>query len=339
MPLTNNSGLSRRNAFAIGGASLFALTLTACGDGSAADGYPSKTLQIMAPAGAGGGWDSTARAIQEVLASSKLVKSTVEVYNVEGAAGTLGLAQLATKHQGDAHQLMVTGLVMVGGIVTNKAEITLESTSPIAILTAEQEVVVVPSDSKYETLADLMEDAKKAPESINWGGGSAGGTDQILVGMLAKAAGADPAAMKYIPYSGGGESKAALLSGDLTAAVSGVSEYAELVASGDLRVLAVSGAEGVDAGDGKPAPTIKEAGFEVELMNWRGIVAPPGISEDEKTAITELFDKMHDSEEWKALCEKQGWDDFYRSGSDAVDYFASETERINPILTDLGLAE
>ena len=299
--------------------------------------YPSKTLQIMAPAAPGGGWDITARTMQKAFTDGKLVDESVEVYNVTGAAGTLGLAQLVSKNQGDPHHLMVTGLVMVGGVVTNKSPVTLDQVTPIATLTAEQEVIVVPTDSKYQTLKQLMDDAKADPTSINWGGGSAGGTDQILVGLLAKAAGADPKAMKYVAYSGGGESKAALLSGDLTAAVSGQSEFKDLVAAGKARALAVSGSTGVDVGAGTPAPTIKEQGYDVELMNWRAVVAPPGLDAAAEDAVTALIDKLHASPEWQATLKEQGWEDFYKSGDAAKAYFTSENERITGVLTEIGL--
>jgi putative tricarboxylic transport membrane protein len=182
-----------------------------------------------------------------------------------------------------------------------------------------------------------MDDAKADPSSINWGGGSAGGTDQILVGLLAKAAGADPKTMKYVAYSGGGEAKAALLSGDLTAAVSGQSEFKDLVASGKVRALAVSGATGVDVGGGSPAQTIKEQGYDVELMNWRGIVAPPGVDEPTKQAVVALMDKLHTSPAWTAAMQQQGWEDFYKSGDAAAAFFTSENERITTVLTDIGL--
>jgi putative tricarboxylic transport membrane protein len=305
--------------------------------GDAAVKYPTKTLQLMAPAAPGGGWDLTARTMQKALTDSKLVTGAVEVYNVPGAAGTLGLAQLVSKNQGDPHHLMIMGLVMVGGVVTNKSQVKLDQTTPIATLTAEQEVIVVPASSKYQNLKQLMDDAKANPSSINWGGGSAGGTDQILIGLLAKAAGADPKAMKYVAYSGGGESKAALLAGDLTAAVSGQSEFKDLVAAGKARALAVSGGTGVDIGGGSPAPTIKEQGYDVELMNWRGVVAPPGVTGATKTAVTELIDKLHSSDAWKATLKEQGWEDFYKSGDDAAAYFKSESERITAVLTDIGL--
>ncbi|WP_306204951.1 Bug family tripartite tricarboxylate transporter substrate binding protein [Actinoplanes sp. RD1] len=300
--------------------------------------YPAKTLQLMVPAAPGGGWDLTARTMQKALTDAKLAGGeAVEVYNVTGAAGTIGLAQLVSKNAGDAHHLMVMGLVMVGGVVANKSPVTLDQVTPIATLTAEQEIVVVPASSKYRTLRQLLDDAKADPASISWGGGSAGGTDQILVGLLGKAAGADPAAMKYVAYSGGGEAKAALLSGDLTAAVSGQSEFKDLVASGKVRALAVSGATGVDVGAGAPATTIKEQGYDVELMNWRGVVAPPGLDAPTEKAVASFVDKLHSSPQWQTALQQQGWEDFYRSGDEAKAYFKSENQRITTVLTEIGL--
>ncbi|MBU2663705.1 tripartite tricarboxylate transporter substrate binding protein [Actinoplanes bogorensis] len=323
-------------------AALIATTATGCqkdtaGGGSASGTYPTKTLQLMVPAAPGGGWDLTARTMQKTMTDGKLLDQAVEVYNVTGAAGTIGLAQLVSKNRGDAHHLMVMGLVMVGGVVANKSPVKLDQVTPIATLTAEQEVVVVPANSKYTSLKQLMDDAKSNPASINWGGGSAGGTDQILVGLLAKAAGADPKAMKYVAYSGGGEAKAALLAGDLTAAVSGQSEFKDLVSAGKVRALAVSGATGVDVGEGKPAPTIKEQGLDVELMNWRGVVAPPGISDGDKTAVTAFVDKLHSSAGWTEALKTQGWEDFYKSGDEAAAYFTAENQRITTVLTEIGL--
>jgi putative tricarboxylic transport membrane protein len=335
----------RRRAAVVACVPLLAIAGAGCGkngdQGGSAAGpakYPTKTVHLMAPAAPGGGWDITARTLQKALTDGKLVNESVEVYNVPGAAGTLGLSQLVTKNRGDAHQLMVTGLVMVGGVVTNKSPVKLDQVTPIATLTAEQEVIVVPAASKYTTLKQLMDDARANPSSINWGGGSAGGTDQILIGLLAKAAGANPKAMKYVAYSGGGESKAALLAGDLTAAVSGASEFADLVAAGKVRALAVSGATGVDAGAGTPAPTIKQSGYDVELMNWRGLVAPPGLKDADRAAVIALVDKLHQSEQWKQTLTAQKWDDFYRSGDEAVAYFKSENTRITEVLTEIGLA-
>ena len=303
--------------------------------------YPTKTIQLMAPAAAGGGWDTTARTVQKTLQTAGLLNGqTVEVRNVTGAGGTVGLAELVTSHAKDPYQLMVMGLVMVGGIITNKSPIDLSQTTPIATLTAEPEVIVVRADSKYQTLKQLVDDVKANPTSVKWGGGSAGGTDQILVGLLAKTPGADArqVAKQYVAYSGGGEVKAALLSGDVSVAVSGASEFADLVKGGQLRALAVSGSKPSDAGASSPTPTIKDGGYDLELMNWRGIVAPPGISASEKTAITQLIDKLHASTAWKDALTQYKWDDFYKSGDAATSFFGNESTRIKAVLTEAGVA-
>ncbi len=304
--------------------------------------YPTKPLQIMAPAAAGGGWDSTARSMQKALQGSDFLNGqSVEVRNVAGAAGTIGLAELVSSHSGNPHQLMVTGLVMVGGVVTNKSPVDLTKATPIATLTAESEVVVVRADSPYKTLKDLIDAARAKPAAVKWGGGSAGGTDQILVGLLAKAAGADAktVAGQYVAYSGGGEAKAALLSGDIGVAVSGLSEFADLVKAGDVRALAVSGSQPEDGGAGTPVPTIKDAGYDVELMNWRGVVAPPGISDADRTAVIALVDKLHGSTQWKQTLADQKWQDFYKSGDDAKAFFEAENTRITAVLAEIGLSQ
>jgi putative tricarboxylic transport membrane protein len=176
---------------------------------------------------------------------------------------------------------------------------------------------------------------KADPASVKWGG-SAGGTDHILVGLLAKAAGIDPKAAKYVPYSGGGETKAALLSGDLGVAVSSVSEFKDLIAAGQLRALGISSNKPFEV-DGKKIPTLKEGGYDLELMNWRGVVAAPGISDAERSAISTLVDKLHSSAQWKQALTDQGWDDFYKTGEEATSFFQNETTRITAVLTEIGL--
>ncbi len=308
--------------------------------GTAAVAFPTKTLQIMAPAGAGGGWDTTARSLQKTLQDAKLLNGqSAEVRNVTGAAGTIGLAELVTSHAKDPHQLMVTGLVMVGGVVTNKSPVDLSRTTPIATLTAEPEVIVVRNDSKYTTLKQLVDDVKANPASVKWGGGSAGGTDQILVGLLAKTAGADAkvVAKQYVAYSGGGETKAALLSGDVSVAVSSTSEFADLVKAGTVRALAVSSAKGADAGAGTPAPSIQESGYNLDLLNWRGVVAPPGLSAADKAAVIKMVDDLHRSPQWQQELTAKKWDDFYKSGDEAARFYESESARIKTVLTEIGL--
>ena len=301
--------------------------------GEATEDYPSEDLSIMAPADPGGGWDSTARAMQPVLEEVGGVGA--EVYNVGGAAGTIGLAQFAEETASDPHQLMVMGLVMVGGIVANESEVTLDDVTPIASLTSEQEAIVVPADSEYETLEQLVEAWIADPTSISWAGGSAGGTDHILVGLLAQAAGVDPGDVNYVAHAGGGEAVNAILSGSVTAGVSGVSEFTDQVEAGEMRWLAVSGET---APEGIDAPTIADSGYDVVVENWRGVMGAPDLSDADREAVVQLITEMHDSEAWQAALEENGWSDFFMAGDEFATFLEEERTRVEGVLAEIDLS-
>jgi putative tricarboxylic transport membrane protein len=321
-----------------------ALAVTACGSADrsgdpaskgSAGNFPAARLSIMAPADPGGGWDETARALQKSARDAKLAAKGVEVYNVPGAGGTIGLSQLITKRSGDANQLMVMGLVMLGAIETNKSAVDVTKATPIAKLTEESEAIVVPAKSKYTSMKQLIADLKADPSKVSFAGGSAGGTDQLLVGLMAKAAGVDPRKTKYVAYSGGGEAKAAILSGSVDAGVSGVSEFADQVAAGTMRLLAVS-SPGVTV-DGKPAPTIKDQGLDVEITNWRGIVGPPGLSDAQQQQAVAWVTKLHDSRQWQQALKRFAWTDAFTAGADFQSFLDSERTRVKQVVTELGL--
>lgn len=312
-----------------------ALTLSACGSTSPSDsgsaGKSVTRLQLMAPADPGGGWDGTARAMASSLEGAGLAKST-QVSNVPGAGGTIGLAQLANEKSEE--YLMVMGLVMVGAIETNQSKATLDDVTPIARLTAEDEIVVVPAKSPYQTITDLTDDLAANGRKVAIAGGSAGGTDHIVAGLLAKAAGATPADLNYIAYSGGGETLAALLGNKVSAGISGVSEYAEQVKAGKLRALAVTGPKRVEGID---APTLTEAGLDIEFINWRGVVAPAGLSAAATKRLVDLVTEMHDSPEWRKALETNGWDDTFLTGDEFADFIEEERTVTTTVLRDLGL--
>jgi putative tricarboxylic transport membrane protein len=314
---------------------MLAFGLAACAPAAgSAEPYPSEAINIMAPAAPGGGWDGTARAMQPVVAS--VTGQTVQVYNVAGAGGTVGLAQFVSEAQENPHELMVGGLVMVGAIQTNKSPVNLTQVTPIALLTAEAEAIAVPTDSKYGTLQQLIDDFKADPTSISWGGGSAGGTDHILIGLIAKEVGVEPAKINYIAHSGGGEATAAILSGAVSAGVSGVSEFTDQVEAGAMRILAVSSEERVEGVD---APTIKEAGVDVALMNWRAVFGPPDLTTEQRDAVVAVIQKMHDSPEWQQALESNGWTDFFKTGDEFATFLNNEITRIEGVLRDIGLIE
>lgn len=292
-------------------------------------------LTIIAPAGPGGGWDQTARAMAEVLPTTGGA-AAVTVENVPGAGGTVGLAQFADKSKGDGSALLVNGLVMVGAVLTNKSPVSLVDTTPIARLTGEYEVVVVPANSPLKNLADLTAAMKKDIGSVSVGGGSAGGTDHILAGLVAQAAGADATKLNYVPFSGGGEALAAILGGHVTAGISGYGEWEGQIKSGELRALAISSGARVDGID---IPTMKEQGVDVELANWRSVVAAPGITDDQKKALLDAVDKMHGSDAWKKILTDKKWTDLYLSGDEFTSFLKAENDRVSGVLKTLGLVQ
>ncbi len=289
-------------------------------------------LRIIAPAAPGGGWDQTARTMQQALQRAGVV-STPIVENVPGAAGTIGLARFIGAERGNGDVLLVSGLIMLGGIVTYESPVTLADAVPIARLTGEYEALAVPIASPFRTLDDLLAAFKADPGSISWGGGSAGGSDQILAGLIAAAVGVEPRRVNYIGFSGGGEALAAILGGQVSVGINGLAEFAAQIEAGTLRVLAVSSAERLP---GVAAPTLRERGVDVELENWRSIVAPPGITAVERARLEAAVEAMVRSSEWRELLARFRWLDRYLAGDEFAAFAASEERRVRDVLRELG---
>jgi putative tricarboxylic transport membrane protein len=290
---------------------------------------------IMAPAGPGGGWDQTARSLQEAM-TAEGVSGNVQVVNVPGAGGTIGLAQFAQEANGDPAKLIVGGYVMVGAILTNNAPVTLDAVTPIARLTGEYEVIVVPTGSELQTLADLAAKLKADPGSVSWAGGSAGGTDHITAGLFAKTNGVDPKLVNYIAFSGGGEALAAVLGNQVTVGISGYGEFQAQVEAGALRVLGISAPERVSIVD---APTFTEGGTELVVQNWRGIWAGPGLSAEQTAAILADVEKTVTSATWTSILDTKGWINTWLPGDEFKAQLAKDNEATTAILKDIGLVQ
>ncbi|WP_077965572.1 Bug family tripartite tricarboxylate transporter substrate binding protein [Ensifer adhaerens] len=292
-------------------------------------------LTITAPAGAGGGWDSAARSLQEVMMATGEARS-VQVVNVPGAGGTVGLAQFVGSAQGSSDQLLVAGITLVGASISNASPVDLTQVTPIARLTGDPLVIVVPKDSPIKSIEELLAAVKKDVATTIWVGGSAGGADHILAALVTKAAGADPSKINYVAYSGGGEALAAMLGGQATAGVSGYGEWEGQIKSGDLRALAISYPEPIDGIEAKP---LKVQGLDIELVNWRGIFAGPNVEGKDLEALKAAVDNTVKSQQWKDLIKARGWSDYYAPADEFKGFIASETDRVRTILTSIGLAK
>jgi putative tricarboxylic transport membrane protein len=292
-------------------------------------------LEIVVPAAPGGGWDQTGRAMQTALQEGDLA-SGIQVVNIPGAGGTIGLAQFVSSKEGQGNALMTGGLVMLGAILTNQSPVTLDQVTPIARLTGEYEAIVVPASSDIQTLDDLIAKFKEDPQSVSWGGGSAGGTDHMLVGLIAKTVGVEPDGINYVPFAGGGEALASILGGHVTAGVSGYQEFAGQIETGDLRALALSSAERLEGVD---IPTLKEQGVDVELTNWRAVFAPPGISDADKQALGDAVGKMVDGEAWQTTLKDRSWLNLYLPPDEFAQFLQQDTEQVETVLKDIGLVQ
>ncbi len=292
------------------------------------------SLRIMAPAAPGGGWDQTARAMQAVLTEQRIIPGSVEVFNVPGAGGTVGLARLVSTERGRGDLLMVTGAVMVGAILTNRSPVSLAQTTPIARLTGEYEVIVVPANSPFRTLGELLEAFRRNPGSISWGGGSAGGIDHILAGLVAKAVGLSARQVNYIPFSGGGEALASVLGGHVSAGISGYGEWRAQIEAGQLRALGITSRTRLA---GVPIPTLVEQGLPIELANWRGLVAPPAISPAERQALVDAVTAAVQTAQWQQTLARYSWTDYFLAGDAFAGFIADEADRVRDVLVDIGL--
>jgi putative tricarboxylic transport membrane protein len=318
-----------------------ALTTTACGTtagddegGDSAASGPVSGLRVMVPNSPGSGYDQTARAATKAMEDGGLAK-TVEVFNVAGAGGTVGLQRLVNE-KGNGDLLMQMGLGVVGAEFTNNSQATLAETTPIAGLIEEAEVIVVPKDSPYDDLQALTDAWKKDPGGLPVGGASnPGGPDHLTPMLLAEEVGVDPKTVNYVPYDGGGELLAGILGNKLAFAATGVSEVAEQAAAGALKILAVTSAEPVEGVD---APTLQDEGIDLTFTNWRGIVAAPDISAADRTRLTDLVTEMHGSPEWEQALKDNGWTDAFMTGDDFEEFLTSESDRVQGVLSGLGLA-
>jgi putative tricarboxylic transport membrane protein len=265
--------------------------------------WASANIKMMIPANPGGGWDSTGRALGKALQDAGAA-SSVTFENKGGAAGAIGLAQFYNASKGDPNALMMMGQVMLGGIITGKPPVSVTQLTPIARLTTEYNVFVLPADSPFKTMKDVVEALKKDPGSVKWGGGSRGSTEHIAAAQIAQAVGVPASKVNYVPFRGGGEATAAILGGNVSVGGSGYSEFQQYIESGKMRAIAVTSAQRLP---GINIPTLKEQGIDVEIGNWRGVFGAAGISAAERDALTALVVRATKSPSWAEALTKNNW--------------------------------
>lgn len=289
-------------------------------------------LTIIAPASAGGGWDAVARELQAVMREEGIVNNP-QVVNIPGAAGTIGLSQVM-QMQGHEDVVMVTGTTMVGGIEVNQLGQDLTETVPLQRLADDYMVLAVPADSPYQTLEEFLDAWEQDPGSVSIGGGSLGGTEHVLSGLMGQAAGIDPAGINYIAYSGGGEILTSMLSNSIDAGISSYVEFGSQIESGTMRALAISSPEPIPGVD---VPTFHDGGLDVELVNWRGVVAPPGVSGEGLDELNAIIDETVATDGWQDALDRNQWTAEENSPEQFASFIHDETTRIRGVIEEAGL--
>jgi putative tricarboxylic transport membrane protein len=300
-------------------------------------GEQSRDLTMLIPNSAGGGYDQTGRAAVAVMENGDITGGSFEVTNVIGAGGSVAMTRLMNA-EGDERTMMTAGLGVVGSLYSFGVPYKLQDATPLAQLIEDQEGVLVPADSPFETIDDLVEAWQDDPESIVAGGGSSpGGPDHLFPMQLASAVDIDAREVRYVPYDGGGPLTSALLGNKIDVGFSGVGEFAGALSSGELRLLAVSGEERLKGEGISDAPTLTEAGIDLVFTNWRGVFAPPGISDERRDEMIALLEEMHDTPEWQQALEDYGWIDEFKTGDEFTTFLQEQDERVATTLEELDL--
>lgn len=293
---------------------------------------PLETLSILAPSGAGSGYDQLARAVGQALTDEGLAGS-VEVENVAGGGGTVGLAQFVTTNpRGPA--ALVVGFALVGGVLSTGSAVSLADAEPVARLMGEADVIVVPAASSIQDLGGLVDALKADPGAVSWAGGNIGGIDHVIAGLFAKAVGVDPTQINFVVHAGGGEVLASILGGQTTVGISGYSEFAAQIEAGELRALGVSGPERTP---GVEVPTFTEQGVDLAVMNWRGLMAHPGMTDEDKAALNDAVAAMVASDAWAAALAERGWSDTYLGPAEFGAFIDEEQGRVQTALEEAGV--
>lgn len=325
--------ISRRRTLAAGAATIAAPLLPA--RQSTAQSTPRMDqLRLFVPAAPGGGWDGTARGMEKVLRETGMVGG-VQLEHVPGAGGTVGLPRFVGGMRGRRNTLMVSGLTLLTSSIVNKAPVSVSQTVPIARLTGETHVLVVPADSPIRNAADFIAAFRADPRAMAVAGGSAGGTDHILLGMIGEALGVEASRLSYVAFSGGGPAVTAILGSQVKAGISNWSEFAQHVEAGRMRAVGISSEARMP---GVNVPTLREGGIDAVLYNWRGVWAPPGIPDAHRAELEALIQAMASSTAWANEAEARAWSLLYLPRVAFGEFLEAETRAVEAVLRRLGLA-
>lgn len=314
-----------------------AIVLLGMAPGLAAPAYPARALEIIAPSGAGGGWDLTARMTAKALGEERLVTVPITVTNMPGGSGAVGIAHMITRRKGDPHVLAVMGSALTGTLARKAVPYTFRDVVPIASITGDFQVIVVRRDSPFNTLRVLLDVFRRDPSLIAVGGGSAlGALDHLTFSLLAKKVGVDATKVRYVPFDGGGDAMIALLGGSVTVLVTSLSEALSNLEAGRIRVLAITASERL-GGSLRTIPTAREQGVDFVFVNWRGLYMPPDTPTEVVRFWETTLERMAKSRNWAKILDEMKWAPFFLTGERFRKFLEDDLTSTETALKELGL--
>ncbi|MFC4166285.1 tripartite tricarboxylate transporter substrate binding protein [Teichococcus aestuarii] len=292
-----------------------------------------QSLALFIPAAPGGGWDGLGRAIEHVGVGAGLV-GRCQFENLPGGAGTVGLARFVTSRRGRADSLLVCGASVVGSAIASKSPVSLKDVVPVARLTEEAAVIVVPAGSEFREIRQFAEALRQEPRGIPIAGAGGGTVDHVALGLLFQALGRKPLEAQFVSFPGGGATQSAVIGAQVKAAVAGWGEFSEQVAAGRVRALATTGTRRLHP----EVPTLRESGYDVTATNWRGLFAAPGVAEEARRRLVAFAEALHATPAWGEMLRKRGWDDAFLTGEAFASFIAKDQADTEGVLKEMGLA-
>jgi putative tricarboxylic transport membrane protein len=305
-------------------------------DAAPGDWKPERNVEIIVPSGPGGGTDRTARAVQGLLDSLKLVEKSV-VVNKPGAGGSFGFLYL-TQQAGSGSHIAVSTVAILTNHIVGRAKITYTDVTPLAQLFSEYLLFAVRADSPVKSGRDFIEKLKADPQSLSIGVTVLGGTSHMATGVALMKAGGSGRNLKVVVFKSGGEVTSALLGGHVDVVPAPVSNLLPHVQSGKLRAIAISAPQRQPR-ELAEVPTFREQGIAADFDTWRGILGPKGMSPAQVTFWDQTLSRFTQDERWKKDLAAHHWGDNYLPSSKASTFLAQEYREFKAIISDLGLVK
>lgn len=313
------------------------LILSACSkksETSASDEkFPNQTVEIVAPASPGGGWDTTARAIQKIMIDENLTSQNVNVINKPDGGGEVGWQYLKSRNP---NTIAINSSLLLSNKELDLSDLSTDNFTPIAIMATEWISLTASKQSNLQSGKEVMDKLKKDPESLTIGvAPGLGNNDHLAFVQAAKASGVDVDKLDFLVYKSGGDLQTALLGGHVDVASTAVSEVKEQHQTGKLKMLAVTSDKRIEGIE--DVPTWKEQGLDVVFPHWRGVMGPKNMNAEQRHYWDKTMKKIVESDQWQTIRQNNDWENFYKDSEESERFLKEQRKKYKKLVEDSGL--